>query len=234
VRSQAAPLVMSALAVAIVLGGCSGSSSSPQGATSNQSESVGTATTTPSPIDPHAARAIDQAAVVMGRMQAYRFVADEQISAATRLRTHLAGSVVRGQGLAYRLTVGGKTTQVVRLRSATYVRVVPHRWSRLQHSRRLVDPTATLLQILHGLRPTGLATSHGFTAVHGTLPPPAARAAGLPATRPAEVTVTIDPHGRVVAVDLRTTTQVSEREVTVRLRTSYEAFGDVGAIRRPV
>jgi hypothetical protein len=122
----------------------------------------------------------------------------------------------------------------VRLRSATYVRVVPHRWSRLRHPLRLVNPTATLQQILHGLRPTGLATSHGITAVHGVLTPAAARAAGLPATKPAEVTVTIDPQGRVIAVDIRTSTQAGGHDVTVRLRTSYSGFGAVNRIRKPV
>ena len=170
----------------------------------------------------------------MQRMRAYRFVADEQVIATTRLHSHLAGSLVRGQGLAYRVTVGSKTQEVVRLRSATYVRVVPHHWARLKHPKRLADPTATLQKILRGLRPTGLATSHGITAVHGTLTPAAARASGLPATRPVEVTVTIDPHGRVIAVDLRTTTRAAGHDVTVRLRTAYDGFDRVRPIRKPV
>jgi len=169
----------------------------------------------------------------MRAMRAYRFVADEQIIATTALRTHLVGSLVRGQGLTYRLTVGRKTTEVVRLRSATYVRVVPHRWSMLHHPRRLVNPTATLQQILGSMRPTGLATSHGITAVHGVLRPAAARAAGLPATNPTDVTVTIDPHGRVIAVNLRTSTVAAGHDVTVLLRTAYSGFNRVSPIRKP-
>jgi len=170
----------------------------------------------------------------MSRVRSYRFVADEQIMATTRLRTHVAGSLVRGQGISYRVTVGKRTTQVVRLRTATYVRTVPHRWARLLHPHRLVNPTATLQQILHDLRPTGLATSHGITAVHGVLTAAAARAAGLPATRPAEVTVTIDPHGRVIAVEVGTTTRAAGHDVTVRLRTAYDGFDKVSRIRKPV
>jgi hypothetical protein len=232
-----APLVTSvvAVAVAIALSGCSGSSSSPHASSSSAARPSASATTTsPVAIDPRAARAITHAASVMQQMRSYRFVADEQIIATTRLRTHLAGSLVRGQGLAYRLTVGSKTTQVVRLRSATYVRVVGHHWSQLHHPRRLVNPTATLRQILGAMRPTGLAISHGITAVHGVLTPTAAKAAGLPAIRPAEVTVTVDPQGRVIAVDLRTTTLAAGRDVTVRLRSTYNGFGQVDRIRKPI
>jgi hypothetical protein len=154
--------------------------------------------------------------------------------ATTKLRTHVSGSLVRGQGITYRVTVGSRTTQFVRLRSATYVRVVPHRWSRLLHPRRLLNPTATLQQILRDLRPTGLATSHGITAVHGVLTAAAARAAGLPATRPAEVTATIDPQGRVIGIALSTSTRAAGHDVTVRLRTSYDGFDKVSRIRKPV
>src|SRR5437764_1599098 len=203
-RRTAAPLAASALAVAIALSGCSGTSSSPA-ATPSTPRSPAAGTPSSPAVSTEASRVITKAAGVMQRMRAYRFVADEQVIATTRLHSHLAGSLVRGQGLAYRVTVGSKTQEVVRLRSATYVRVVPHHWARLKHPKRLADPTATLQKILRGLRPSGLATSHGITAVHGTLTPAAARASGLPATRPVEVTVTIDPHGRVGAVDLRTT-----------------------------
>lgn len=224
---------MSALVVAVGLVGCSGSSGSSQ---ATPSTSQGSAATTSGPsasVDAHATAAIARAADVMRRMQAYHFAADEEVVAATRLHTHLAGSLVRGQGITYRLTAGGKTTQVVRLRSATYFRVVPHHWLRLKHPRRLVDPTATLLRLLSGLHPTGAATSNGITAVHGTLSPAAARAAGLPATRPADVTVTIDSKDRVIAVDLRTTTRAAGRDVTVRLRASYDGFGQVAPIHPP-
>src|SRR5437764_2589239 len=109
----------------------------------------------------------------------------------------------------------------------------PHRGSRLRHPRRLDIPTATLLQILHALQPTGLATSHGVTAVHGSLAPAAAKAAGLPADKAADVTVTLDRAGHVIGVDVRTTTSVGGHDVIVRLRTSYSGFGHVGRIRRP-
>ena len=170
----------------------------------------------------------------MGQVRSYSFTADEQVVAASTQRTHLAGSLVRGQGLTYRLTVGHKTTQVVRLRTATYVRVVPRRWSRLRHPRRLLNPTASLLQILRGLQPLRIASSHAVTAVHGVLPPAAARASGLPADKAADVTVTMDGRGRVVVLDVRTSARVSGHDVKVWLRTAYSDFGHVARIRRPV
>src|SRR3954468_18687599 len=116
-RRTAPPLAASALAVTIALSGCSGSSSSPAATPSAPESSASAGTPSPPAADAQASRVIARAADVMRRMHAYRFVADEQVIAATRLRSHLAGSLVRGQGLAYRLTVGSKTTQVVRLPS---------------------------------------------------------------------------------------------------------------------
>ena len=169
----------------------------------------------------------------MRTVRSYRFVADEQIVAATRASTHLAGSLVRGQGLTYRLTVGGRQTQVVRLRNATYVRTVPHAWSRLHHPRQLANPTVTLLAILRDLRPDGLARVHGVTAVHGELAPAAARRAGIPASQAAQVTLTLDRSGRIIALDVETTTQAGGHDVRVQLRTSYSGFGAVPRIRKP-
>ena len=45
--------------------------------------------------------------------------------------------------------------------------------------------------------------------------------------------MTIDSKDRVIAVDLRTTTRAAGRDVTVRLRASYDDFGQVGPIRTP-
>jgi hypothetical protein len=229
-----APLAMSLLVAAAGLTGCSSGSTTPAATSSSPPRPTTSSASPTPPPDRHALLAIAAAARVMRQVRSYRFVADEQLVAASGLRTHLAGSLVRDQGLTYRLTVGHKTTQVVRLRAATYVRVVPHRWSRLRHPRQLANPTSTLLQILYALQPIRLATSHGVKAVHGRLAPAAARAAGLPATRAADVTVTIDRGGHVVALDVRTTTQISGHDVMVSLRTAYSGFGQVGAIRRPV
>ncbi|HET7310228.1 MAG TPA: hypothetical protein VFJ17_02765 [Mycobacteriales bacterium] len=170
----------------------------------------------------------------MRSVRSYRFAVDERLVAASASHSRLVGSVVRGQGLTYRLSVGSKTTEVVRLRSATYVRVVPHRWSRLFRPHLLADPTASLFQILNAMVPVALAHSNHILAVNGPLPVTAARAAGLPATKPAEVTVTMDGRGRVIALDVATTTQASGRDVKVSLRAAYSGFGQVPRIRKPV
>ncbi|HET6816759.1 MAG TPA: hypothetical protein VFH66_05985 [Mycobacteriales bacterium] len=170
----------------------------------------------------------------MRTVRSYSFDVHEQLAAGRAQSSRLVGAVVRGEGLTYRLTVGRRTTQVVRLRAATYVRVVPGRWSRLRHPRRLADPTASLLQILGALVPTGMGHAQDITAVHGFLPIAAAARAGLPATRPADVTVTMDGRRRVLALDVTTKTQAAGRDVTVTLRATYDAFGRVARIRKPV
>src|SRR3954454_4657181 len=110
VRRTAAPLGASALAVAIALSGCSGSSSSPSAAPATpQPPAAGTPSS--SAVDVEASQVITKAAGVMRRMRAYRFVADEQVIATTRLHSHLAGSLVRGQGLAYPQTGRTKANQ---------------------------------------------------------------------------------------------------------------------------
>ena len=227
-----APLAASALALALGLSGCSGQGSAPA-ATSSTPSPLSTPSASAPTTDQRAVAVIAAAAHAMQRVHSYRFTADERIVAASGQRSHVSGGLVRGQGLTYRLTVGHRTTQVVRLRKATYVRVVPHAWSRLRHPRKLMNPTASLLQILHALQPVRLATSHGVKAVHGVLAPAAARAAGLPATKAGNVTVTIGPGDRVVALNVRTTTRTGGRDVTVQLRTAYSGFGQVRPIRKP-
>ena len=185
-------------------------------------------------MDTAAEKVVAAAARAMRSVSSYRFSADEELTAGTTSSTRLVGAVVREAAITYRLTVGAHTTDVVRLRSATYVRVPPRGWSRLSRRGRVVDPTTGLTQILTALRPDAAAHLHGLTSVHGTLPAAAARRAGLPASRPADVLVTIDAHGHVIELDVRSTTRAAGRDVTVRLRTSYSGFGQVRSIRRPV
>jgi hypothetical protein len=221
------------LGLGAVASGCS-SSASPGTAATRQPVTSPTPTQASLPAaDAAALRAVTVARRLMAAVPSYRFLAREQLVAASTLRSTLAGRVVRGEGLAYELTIGRKRTQVVRLRNATYVRAVPRRWSRLRHPRRLTNPTDTLLRVLAGLRPTSMSSVHGSRVVHGVLPATTARSAGLPASAPAQVTVTLDAAGHVTALDVRTTTTAAGHPVGVRLQTSYRAFGHVAAIRRP-
>jgi len=180
-------------------------------------------------------RVLNRAEQVAAATRSYVFAADTTFVAASRLQTHIVGRVVRGQGLAYSLTVRSKRTQVVRLRSITYVRVVPHRWSRLKpHS--IVNPTTTLLAVLRALSPTDVTDGgHGKRVVHGTLDAAAAQAVGLPkGAQKVTVTVIVDRTGHVIALVMNTTVPVSSRVLKVDVRTSYGAFGHVAPIRKPV
>jgi hypothetical protein len=146
--------------------------------------------------------------------------------------THVSGAVVRNSGVSYALTVGHTTTQVVRIKGATYVRKLPGKWAKLQHPRPVADPTTSLAAILHGL--TGVESVNA-TTVAGTLPPAAAKSAGIPTgTEPAQVTITIDAAGHVTRVTVHTSTQAGTTPVAVTLVTSYSAFDRVPALHRPL
>ena len=162
----------------------------------------------------------------------YRFDALQSVAARTPVTTHVFGAVVRNAGVSYSLTAGRVTTQVVRIKGATYVRRPPGKWAQLKQPRPVADPTASLAAILHGM--TGVKTVSA-TTVAGTLSPDAAKAAGIPTTsEPAQVTVGLDASGHVTVVTVHTLTQAGSTTVAVTLVTSYSAFNRVPALRRPV
>jgi hypothetical protein len=183
-------------------------------------------------VDARAAQVLARAASTLAGDSSYRFDATETVAAKTPVTTHVAGSVVRTQGVSYSLTVGRTTTQVVRITGATFVRKVPGKWSRLHTARPVADPTASLAAVLRGLTDATLADA---TTVAGVLPSAAAKAAGIPtAADPAQVTVTVDAAGHVTRLTVHTSTQAGATPVAVTLVTSYSAFGRVPALRRPV
>jgi hypothetical protein len=158
-------------------------------------------------------------------------VADTTVQAGNAARSHLTGRVVRGRGTAYRLTVGHRTTQVVRSRHATYVRKAPGPWSRLAHPHAIVNPTATLLGVLRRMVPTGRT---GARTIVGQLSPSAARQVKLPHGGPAQVLVRLDRAGHVMGLLVRAQARAGTQTVGVLVRTSYTNFGQVAPIRRPV
>jgi hypothetical protein len=226
-RSAAAPLVISLTAV-LGLAGCSGS----HHAVNTASTPVASSPAAPATTDAQAARLLAKAASTLAAASSYRFVAVETVAAKTPVTTHVTGAVVRNSGVSYALTTGSTTTQVVRIKGATYVRKLPGRWAKLQRARPVADPTATLNAILRGL--AGVSTVNA-TTVAGTLPPSAATSAGIPTTtQPAQVTVTTDAQGHVTRVAVHTSTQAGSTPVAVTLVTSYTAFDRVPALHRPV
>src|SRR5437660_292833 len=74
----------------------------------------------------------------------YRFDAVETVAAKTPVTSHVSGAVVRNSGVSYLLTAGHTTTQVLRVKGATYVRKPPGKWAKLQKPRPVADPTTSL------------------------------------------------------------------------------------------
>jgi hypothetical protein len=230
-RPAAAPLalVLATLCAAVA---CSSGAKTAAAPTSPTSPSPVSSATT----DTRVAQVLAKAESTLAADASYRFDATETVAAKTPVTTRLVGAVVRRQGVSYTLTVGRTSTQVVRVKAATYVRKVPGKWSRLHTPRKVADPTASLIAVLRGLAGGSIASSTAqATTVAGTLSASAAKAAGIPAgTEPAQVTVGVDAAGHVTRLTVHTSTQAGTTSVAVTLVTSYSAFGRVPALRRPV
>ena len=187
--------------------------------------------------DPRVAALLSRAKTTLLAERSFRFDATDTVAAATPSTTHVAGAVVRNQGVSYTLTVGHTATQVVRIKSATYVRKVPGRWAKLTKPRPVADPSGTLAAILDGLTDGSITSTSGAgstESVAGALPDAAARSAGIPTgAQPAQVTVDIDGAGHVTRLTVHTVTQAGTSAVTVTLITSYTAFDRVPALRAP-
>jgi hypothetical protein len=173
-----------------------------------------------------------KAGATLSAEHSFRFNAIETVATTKTSTTHVAGAVVRDQGVAYTLTVGHTTTQVVRIKTATYVRKVPGRWAKLTKPRPVAEPVGTLAAILTGL--TDARVSGPTSTVAGTLSATAAKAADIPtSSQLPQVTVTVDAAGHVSGVTVHTVTQAGTVAVTVTLVTSYTAFDQVPALRAP-
>ena len=223
---------MPLVGVALLLAACSGGSSS--GGSANPSPSETSATSSAPTVDPAAAKALRQAAAATNKLHAFSFTARTTLDANQTVRSSLSGRVISGRGIAYRLSVGGKRTQVVRVRHATYVRSVPGGWSKLAKPRAVVHPSATLVALLQGMTPTFVSHPKHRTRVVGMLPPGPAKAAGVPVSgAPARAIVVMDHRNRVVQVELRSTANASGHTVRVVVTTHYGNFNHVRAIARP-
>ena len=226
---SAAPLVVTLLFAT----GCTGSSEAGPASSANVTP---TASASPATTDPAAAQAVRRAIASTRRLREYAFAATTSVGSTRPTRSRLEGRVVRGQGLTYRLSVGGVQTQVVRLRHVTFARKVPGKWARDHPPNSNVNPTATLLALLRGFAPSGdVEGRQRVRAIRGTVQAAAARAAGLPdPVGVVRAVLGVDGRGRVVGRLVRTATAVGDRAVAVVISTTYSRFGDVPAIRRPV
>src|SRR6185312_185895 len=96
-RPVAAPLVAVAIVLGLGLAGCSSSSSTPAASSGSTSPTPRASTSARHTIDPVALQALHRAESVLARTRSYDFTADTTVTAASTLRTHLTGRVVRGQ-----------------------------------------------------------------------------------------------------------------------------------------
>jgi len=224
-----APLAV-ALAVAALTAACSSGNRTISAPAFSPSPSAVAATSAAT------ATVLKRAETKLAAERSYAYAAFETVQAKTPTTTRVNGVVVRGQGVAYTLTVGSVRTQVVRLHGATYVRKLPGRWARLHTAHQVADPVRTLDAVLRGLS-GAVATSPSTvgTSVAGQLPPAAAKSAGIPTDgTPAQVVVGIDPAGHVTRLTVHTVTTAGATHVAVTLDTRYSRFGDVRPIRKPV
>ena len=220
-----APLALVVLAATA----CGGS---PHHATSQSGPTTAPSTPAAATTDAATTGLLAAAERTLGRDRSYRFDALETVAASTPVTTRLSGTVVRTSGVSYTLTAGHTRTQVVRVRTATYVRKVPGRWAKLRSATPVADPTASLLALLRGLAG---ATSSGRSTVSGTLSGAAARSAGIPTDgSPARVRLTIDRAGHVTDVSVRTSTAAAGKAVAVTLVSTYSAFDRTASLRPPV
>lgn len=175
--------------------------------------------------------ALARAEAAVGSTRSFTFVATEVLSGNASHATSVRGSVVRGQGVSYVLTANGRTSQVIRIAGATYVRPIPGRWSKLRKPRPVTDPAGTLLAVLRGLTQVSARSAGSAQVVTGSLPATAAKAAQLPAgTTPAQVQVTLDPAGHVTKLVVTTASGATQ----ITLTTSYANFGLVKPLKPPV
>lgn len=226
-RLLVVPLAVSALA----LTGCTSSGSAPQ----TRPTATAPAPAPPAPkADAAAQRVLRHAIVATEHVSSYRFAARTVVRSRQALRTTLTGRVIRGTGLAYRLTVGRNRTLVVRVRRGTYVRRPPGRWSRLHHPGPRLNPTSTLLAVLRGLTPTGVSRAGRGQVVRGVLTSRAAAKAGLSHDRGlTRVGIRLDRRYHVVGLVILAHTAAGSRHVLVFVRSVYRGFGRVARIRPP-
>ena len=210
---------------AVVAAGCSAGSGHPAASSSHP-------TTTPSATtDAADVRLVQHAVAVTAALRSYTYASTVTVAARRPVLTRITGRVVRGHGVTYLSVTRGRRTQVIRVGTRAYVRTVPGRWGQLVHPASVVDPTASLLAVLRGLTDLRLA---GARTVHGSLPSAVASTARIPTDgRPADVSVTVDAGGHVLALDVSTSTSVGARSVTVTAVTSYATFDRAAAIKPP-
>jgi hypothetical protein len=186
--------------------------------------------------DAQASRVLAAAITATAALRSYTFVSTQILTSTRAVRSTLSGAAVRPSSVTYTLAAGGKRTQVVRLPTATYLRVLPARWSKLRKPGRSLDPLTSLLALLRSLQDPRTTPGSRDTGLRAVVPASAAAAGGLPVgSAAAVIRLTFDAGHRVTSATINTTvSRTGQRPVQVSLSTHYGTFNKVSALRAPV
>lgn len=218
-RSGAATAVVLGLVVGTA--GCSGNGGSPRPAAVAS--------------DPAGVAALAKAVSATAALRSYAFQASQTITGgASPQATTVTGRAVRPSSLAYTVTVGRASQQVVKIGRIVYVRIPPAGWKQLTKPTATVDPVATLLALLAAGRSPQLSGS----VLTMEVPAAALSKAQLAPTGAAPgsatpVTLALDKAGRVTSVSIVMTVKAGARTLKVEEATLFTSFGSVPAITKP-
>ena len=241
-RQPAASGVLTSLALAGVLSAsaCSGSSLTPARVAPGGSSPLPSPTTAAAPTAAATADPAGMAALAAARrrtvaLRSYTFRAEQRVSGGPREQvTVIAGRAVRPGSLAYRLTTGASSQDVVKIGTRTYLRVPPAGFKVLIRPTAVVDPLASLLALLSAVHDPHLSGRR----LSGTVPAAALAKAGLApagaspgASVPVELA--LDGGSRVTSVAVRLSLRAGSSTLVLRESTAFTGFDRAAAITAP-
>ena len=212
------------------------SSSTPRTAAATTPSTTSAAPATGSKLDdPLAKVAVAKAIAATKGLHSYSFRAVQALAGgATKQTTVLTGRAVRPASIAYTLTVGSSTQQVVRVGGRTFLRVPPAGWKALSKPGPAVDPLTSLLPLLNNLQHARLHAGVLTGDVAGSALSQAHLApAGAAAGAVAPVSFTLDAAGRVTSVDLRLSLQAGAKRLQLNESTTFTGFNLAPPIKAP-
>ncbi|MHB1473037.1 MAG: hypothetical protein ACYCV4_05310 [Dermatophilaceae bacterium] len=223
----AAPLAL----VVALLAGCSGETQvdAPKSSAGAQpGQPTGQSTT----LDAAAQRARERALTATKALRSYAF---DSVAALGADVSRVTGRTVLPDAVSYQVTKGTHRQQVVRVRNATYVRVVPGAWKKLAKPSPAQPPLAGLVAAL--TQASGLKLDAAGTTLSGTISASAASKAGLLTAGSSDValplTFTLDAQGHVTRFTLVARLAIAGRTVTLNETTNYTTFDQATPINPP-
>lgn len=181
-----------------------------------------------------AAAQLARAEQVMSGLRSYAFRTVATLAGGTAAPpTVVAGRIIRPEDLAYTITAGGRTEQVVQVGTAGYVRVGNAAWRRGQ--ARATDPLASLLAVLRAFTSRTVAPSAAGYVLRGQVPLRLVGQVPAGVSRATEVpaTLVIDGAGHVTEVSVSVLAAAGARTVRGHTTTTFSAFDAVPRVTAP-